>query len=96
MTMSRANPGGSGDDRERVEAVTEPAADVGMVFSRAVRNIQGTMGPRDSVVDVEITFRSVTIDSRGIPLFTNRTEQSTVEMRLATRIRPAEGHPPSG
>lgn len=92
--MSRADPGNAGE-AGCVEAATTPGADVGKVFSRAVRNIQSTMTPTDAVVDVEITFRSVTIDSRGIPLFTNRTEQSSMEMKLATRVRPAQPPPPT-
>lgn len=81
--MSRARPGAGG---EKEAAATLPGVDLGRVFAAAVARIRDGLDGPGAVVDVEMTFRSMTVDSRGIPLISNRTEQSSVEMRLATRV----------
>jgi hypothetical protein len=40
-------------------------------------------------VDVEINFKTVTIDRKGLPLISKNTTQSQLEIKLATRIIPS-------
>ena len=69
---------------------TIPEQPVADVFANIVRDVAKVMTDttHKEAVDLDLKFTSVTIDSRGIPLFTKHTDQSQLEIRLATRLTP--------
>jgi len=52
--------------------------------------VGGTAQPRLGAVDVELNFKSVTLNEQGWILFGKDTQESQLEIRLATRILPPE------
>lgn len=65
---------------------------VSEVFAGVVRGVQDGMraaGPIDQsmVVDVAIEMRAVMITKGGIPIFSPKTTEKMLEIRLATRVR---------
>jgi hypothetical protein len=64
------------------------------VFAGVIRGVQKGIKaapPVDEsmVVDVAVELRAVTISKGGIPIFSPKSTEKTLEIRLATRVRPA-------
>jgi hypothetical protein len=70
-----------------------PERKVAEVFNLLVHDLLNSMvkEKHEFAVDIEITFQSVTVDERGIPLFSKKTSQSQMQIKLATRITPQPG-----
>ena len=62
------------------------------VFKSIVNDLSNEMAKakHEFSVDIEIEFKSVTLDEKGIPLFTKSTTQSQLQIKMATRISPPE------
>jgi hypothetical protein len=60
------------------------------VFKTMVNDLAIEMdkAQHEFAVDMEIEFKSVTLDQRGIPLFSKSTTQSQLQIKIATRITP--------
>lgn len=68
---------------------TESSPEIGQVFYKAVQDLQKAMlnlADETMTVDMEMTFRSVTLSQKGIPLFTSKKTEQSFEIRLATRV----------
>jgi len=74
------------------QAVTQKASPVVTSFALIVSEIQTKIDAAQmkSAVDIELTFNQVSLDARGIPLFTRHKEQSQMQIKLATRIMPGQ------
>jgi hypothetical protein len=70
-----------------------PEKKVAEVFNLMVNDLLTSMAKEkhEFAVDIEITFQSVTVDERGFPLFSKKTSQSQMQIKLATRITPQPG-----
>ena len=68
-----------------------PGENIALVFKELIRGIAEQMAETNHqfAVDLEVNFESVTVDKKGIPLFTNKATQSHLRIRLATRIIPS-------
>jgi hypothetical protein len=66
---------------------------ISTVFQNMVNDLVVEMNRANHqyAVDVEINFESVTINQKGIPLFTRNTTQSQMKIKLATRITTGKG-----
>ncbi len=54
-------------------------------FARAVKNLTRMLPEHPAAVDVEMTFRAVKMTSKGF-IIPRKTDESTMEIRLATQI----------
>ena len=72
-------------------AATTPGRPIVKVFAAMVNDFVEAMDKtkHEFAVDVELNFKSVTIDQKGIPLFTKTTTQSQMEIKIATRLTPS-------
>ena len=64
---------------------------IGKVFGSIVNDVKNGMveSKHENAVDVELNFQSVALSQKGIPLFTKSSNQSQMQIRLATRVLPA-------
>jgi len=62
---------------------------IGQVFARVVGDIRRQIGDDDTVVDLELNFKSLVAKKGGIPIVAPKKSESAMEIRLATRIRKA-------
>ena len=60
---------------------------VAVVFSRIIRDVECSITDESMAVDLEVHFRSLQIRKSGIPIFAPKVKESTMEIRLATRVR---------
>lgn len=60
------------------------------VFKSMINDLAAEMdkAKHEFAVDMEIEFKSVTLDQKGIPLFTKSATQSQLQIKIATRITP--------
>ena len=74
---------------------TNPGKSIAKVFQIMVNDLAREMNrsKHEFAVDVEIDFNSVTINKKGIPLFTKSVTQSQMQIKLATRITPGKRGP---
>jgi len=74
------------------QPATEKASPVADTFASIVGQVQSKIDEKGmkSAVDVELTFNQISLDSKGVPLFTRRKEQSQMQIKLATRIVPSQ------
>jgi hypothetical protein len=74
----------------KTPAITDQPA-VSDIFAHAISDLSEVMSQTHlkDAVDIELNFKSVTTDSNGVPLFTKHSTESTLEIRLATRLTPA-------
>lgn len=67
-------------------AATTVNESIAEVFRRMVGDAQLVVDEqRIPSVDLELTFRAVTVD-RGIPIFSRKQEQNSLEIKIATRL----------
>jgi len=73
-------------------AASVPGQTVAKIFTQAISDIASNL-PKDKpglveAVDVEVTLKSLQVDEKGWSLLWKKehTDQSTIEIRLATRI----------
>jgi len=73
-------------------AVSLTEIPIAKTFAAIVDEIQSKVNASDmkSAVDLELTFNQVSLDSKGVPLFTRHKEQSQMQIKLATRIIPSQ------
>ena len=69
------------------KVVTLPNDNIGLVFSRVVRDIQSQITQDDMVVDVELNFKNLVAKKGGFLGIASKKTESTIEIKLATRIR---------
>ena len=69
---------------------TKSGKSIAKVFQIIVNDLAREMkrSQHEFAVDVAIDFHSVTINKKGIPLFTKSVNQSQMQIKLATRITP--------
>jgi len=74
------------------KAVVEKGSPVAKMFGNMIAEIQSKVDASNvqAAVDVELTFNQVSIDSKGIPLFTRNKQQSQMQIKLATRVIPSQ------
>jgi hypothetical protein len=62
------------------------------VFSAIVVGLRERLPDSETVVDVECTFKHISIDKEGgiLALFNGDQKQTSMEIRLATRVRKSE------
>ena len=72
---------------------TSPGKSVAKVFKTMVNElvIEMNQAKHEFAIDVQVDFKSVTINEKGIPLFSKSVTQSQMQIKLATRITPGEG-----
>ncbi|HEX6746539.1 MAG TPA: hypothetical protein VF092_04530 [Longimicrobium sp.] len=58
------------------------------VFQQLATDLQKVVTATNAPVDLKLTFTAVTISSRGVPLFSRKKEETSMEITLATRITP--------
>jgi len=63
---------------------------IGKVFGSIVNDVKNGMvaSKHESAVDIELNFESVALSEKGIPLFSKSSNQSQMQIRLATRVLP--------
>ena len=70
-------------------AATVPGVEISPLFHKLVKQIRRSVDDASMVVDLELTFRSVTIKN-GVPIFSPKKSEKSMEIKLATRVRPVE------
>ncbi len=95
-SQSGGGHGGSGDgsDNHTKRVLASHAPTIGTVFTKTMKQVQGVLTDDKQAVDLEITFTGVSVQKGGIPLIAPKTEQSTMQIKLATRIFKAPEGPP--
>lgn len=75
----------SNDDKKGVKL---PAKSIKTLFADVMDQTRDVLEkqPPDSFVDLELTFQSVNVDQKGFLIFSKKSESSTIQIRLATRI----------
>lgn len=71
-------------------AAIQPGNDISAIFSNIINQLHGELMQQSDEtmsVDVEMTFKNVTVDENGFPLFSNKTVSNATEIRLACRVR---------
>ena len=78
-------------DRNQKKVMTQRQRAITQVFTSTIREVRQSLdeSKMPSAVDVEVQFNQVTISEKGIPLFTEKTSQTAMCIRLATRIVPS-------
>ena len=74
------------------KVLTEKHQSVTTVFNTIVTDVQKTVNTirHQAAVDIELNFNQVAISEKGIPLFTKKKEETSMSIKLATRIIPTE------
>ncbi len=65
------------------------AAPVAVIFEHLISSVQDNIKTDDMTVDLELHFRSISIERKGI-FFRSNQKESSAEIRLVTRIRRRE------
>ena len=82
---------------DRPEGESEPkdplvvkSGSIGDVFRRLVTDVDSVIEAtgNKAAVDIEVTFTAMTLDQSGIPLFSKKKSESTMQLKLATRVMP--------
>lgn len=62
------------------------------VFATVVNGVRERLPDNETTVDIECTFKHISIDKEGgiLALFNGDQKQTSMEIRLATRIRKSE------
>jgi len=63
---------------------------IGKVFNSIITDVKTGMveSKHENAVDIELNFQAVALSQKGIPLFTKNSNQSQMQIRLATRVLP--------
>ncbi|MEL6329283.1 MAG: hypothetical protein AAFR38_06445 [Planctomycetota bacterium] len=56
------------------------------VYQSVITTVQGTIKSEETVVDVDLLFRDISITEKGFLVF-SKQNKSTTELRLVTRVR---------
>ncbi|MFA4987383.1 MAG: hypothetical protein WC712_12420 [Candidatus Brocadiia bacterium] len=68
---------------------SEDAVEIGEFFSGVVDRLRDSIPPGGPPVDIELKMGSVVLTRKGL-FVTARSEQSSFELRLATRVHPRD------
>lgn len=71
---------------ESKEPATIEGSEIAAVFDSIVNDVKARISDDSTVVDVEISFHRLVV-KKGIPIFAPKAKQSSLEIRLATRVR---------
>lgn len=83
------NPKKNNSQNSKAAAI-QPGNDIAAIFSTIINQLHGKLTQQSDEtmsVDIEMTFKNVTVDENGFPLFSNKTVSNATEIRLACRVR---------
>ena len=73
-----------------LSVLTDEGPEITSIFNSVAKGIQDIIDSRNhgAAVDLELQFNQVTINSKGVPLFSKTETTKSIQIKLATRITP--------
>jgi hypothetical protein len=71
------------------DVTTVPSCALHDIFKSTLENIADAVPEYEEevIVDIEMVFKSLYVEKSGVPFFSQKQKQDSMEFKLATRIR---------